>query len=75
MKYEITDKQKEYLRKVYGILFVGVSNHTKPINAFKYVGYQEQMEFINRVLGDLFYTGEDRGKLNELSKVYREGVG
>ena len=72
MKYAINDKQKEYLRKVYGILFVEVSNHTKPINAFKYAGYQEQMEFINRVLGDLFYTSEDRSRLNGLAKLIKE---
>jgi hypothetical protein len=39
------------------------------------IGYKLEMEFINRVLSDLFYTSEDRSRLNELAKVYKEGVG
>ena len=69
MKYEINDKQKEYLRIVYRIL---ISKINKSTNTFSSIGYKVEMEFINRVLGDLFYTSEDRSRLNELSKVYKD---
>ena len=67
--YKITDKQKEYLRIVYRIL---VSKITKSTNTFASIGYKVEMEFINRVLGDLFYMESDKSRLNELSKVYKD---
>jgi hypothetical protein len=72
MKYAINDKQKKYLRIVYRILISKIHNSG---SSFMSIGYKLEIEFINRVLGDLFYTSEDRSRLNDLSRVYKEGVG
>ena len=67
-KIPLDNKQKEYLRKVYRIL---VSMIKSSGSEFISIGYKVEMEFINRILGDLFYTEEDRSRLNQLSKVYK----
>jgi len=67
-KIPLDNKQKEYLRKVYRIL---VSMIKSSKSEFISIGYKVEMDFINRVLGDLFYTEEDRSRLNQLSKVYK----
>ena len=74
MKYAINDKKKQYLRKVYRILHIEVTHPLLRVNGFTAIGYRVEMEFINRVLGDLFYTSEDRSRLNDLSRVYKEVV-
>ena len=66
-KIPLSNKQKEYLRIVYRIL---ISKINKSTSTFISIGYKVEMEFINRVLGDLFYTEEDRSRLNELKKLY-----
>ena len=71
-KIPLSNKQKEYLRIVYRILISKIHNSG---SSFMSIGYKLEMEFINRVLSDLFYTSEDRSRLNELAKVYKEGVG
>lgn len=62
-KIPLDNKQKEYLRKVYRILIAKIKSST---NTFTRIGYNVEMDFINRVLGDLFYTDEDRSRLNLL---------
>lgn len=69
MKYAINDKHKEYLRKVYRILGFKIQSSK---SEFISIGYKVEMEFINRVLGDLFYTSEDRSRLNGLAKLIKE---
>jgi hypothetical protein len=73
-KIPLSNKQKEYLRKVYRILHIEVTHPIHKVNDFTAIGYKLEMEFINRVLGDLFYTSEDRSRLNDLSRVYKEVV-
>ena len=68
-KIPLSNKQKEYLRIVYRIL---ISKINKSTSTFIAIGYKVEMEFINRILGDLFYTEEDRSRLNELAKVYKD---
>ena len=62
-KIPLDNKQKEYLRKVYRLLIAKIKSST---NTFTRIGYNVEMDFINRVLGDLFYTDEDRSRLNLL---------
>jgi hypothetical protein len=70
-KIPLSNKQKEYLRIVYRILISKIHNSG---SSFMSIGYKLDIEFINRVLGDLFYTSEDRSRLNDLSRVYKEVV-
>jgi hypothetical protein len=69
LQYWLTDEQKEYLRKVYRVLIAKINKST---STFVSIQYKVEMEFINRVLGDLFYYDEDRSRLNELAKVYKD---
>jgi hypothetical protein len=70
--YWITEDQKKYLRKVYRILMSRTHNPYPKISDLLIIQYKVEMEFINRVLGDLYYTDEDKTRLNGL-KVYLKG--
>ena len=67
----LTDEQKEYLRKVYRILMSRTHNPYPKISDLLIIQYKVEMEFINRVLGDLLYTDEDKSRLNGLKKYLK----
>ena len=69
MRYEVTDTQKKYLRQVYRVLFSKANNPYPKVGDLLLIQYKVDMEFINRILGDLYYTDEDKTRLNGL-KVY-----
>lgn len=69
LRYEVTDTQKNYLRHVYKILMSRTHNPYPKVGDLLLIQYKVDMEFINRVLGDLYYTDEDKSRLNGL-KVY-----
>lgn len=64
----LNDKQEKYLQKVNRILIAKVYN-----SDFVAV-YEVEIEFINRVLGDLFYTDEDRSRLNGLARLSKTTI-
>ena len=68
--YWITESQKEYLRRVHRRLQAKVTSPFLTISDFIIIQYKVEMEFINRVLGDLYYRESDKSRLNELKKLY-----
>ena len=68
--YWITEDQKEYLRRVHRRLQSKVTSPFLTISDFIIIQYKVEMEFINRVLGDLYYRESDKSRLNELKKLY-----
>jgi hypothetical protein len=69
-KIPLSNKQKEYLRKVHRRLHSKVTSPFLTISDFITIQYKVEMEFINRVLGDLYYRESDKSRLNELKKLY-----
>jgi DNA-binding MarR family transcriptional regulator len=65
----LTDKQREYLRRVRNELRYELEH--KDLYQLTKLEYGVEMEFINRVLGDLYYTDEDKSRLNGLKKYIK----
>jgi DNA-binding MarR family transcriptional regulator len=65
----LTDKQREYLRRVRNSLRYELEH--RDLYQLTKLEYGVEMEFIDRILRDLYYTDEDKSRLNGLKKYIK----